>query len=109
MASTPDPLDQAFIRLENTLPARARASLHWLHGRRSRPVRIPLGILCIIGGLLWFLPVLGLELLPIGLLLIAHDVPWLRRPVSRFTMWLLDGYDWLQRLSRRRFARDRRP
>jgi hypothetical protein len=30
----------------------------------SRKVRIPLGVLFIAGGLLWFLPVLGVELLP---------------------------------------------
>jgi hypothetical protein len=50
--------------------------------------RLPLGLLFIIGGLLWFLPVLGFELLPIGLLLIVEDVPFLRKPVARFMIWL---------------------
>jgi hypothetical protein len=31
-------------------------------------LRLPLGILCIIAGFFWFLPVVGLELFPIGLL-----------------------------------------
>jgi hypothetical protein len=34
------------------------------------------------------LPVLGVELIPIGLLLIAQDVPPLREPVARMTLWL---------------------
>jgi hypothetical protein len=36
--------------------------------------------------------VVGLELLPIGLLLIAQDVP-MRRPVGVATLKLLDGVD----------------
>lgn len=35
-----------------------------------------------------FLPVLGFEFIPIGLLLIAQDVPFLRKPVGEFTLWL---------------------
>ena len=35
----------------------------------------------------WFLPVLGLWMLPFGLLLIAYDVPFLRKPVGYFTIW----------------------
>ena len=48
----------------------------------------PHGVLFILGGLLWFLPVVGIEMLPVGLLLIAQDVPFLRRPVGRFMIWL---------------------
>ena len=38
-------------------------------------------------GSLLILPVLGLWMLPLGLLLLAHDVPFLRKPVGRFTSW----------------------
>lgn len=89
----PDALDKAFTRLEGMLPPRPRRALVWLHGPNSRWLRIPLGILCIIAGLLWFLPVVGLEFLPIGLLLIAQDVPFMRRPVGVATMKLLDGVE----------------
>jgi hypothetical protein len=51
-------------------------------------VRLPLALLCIAASFFWFLPVLGLEFLPIGLLLLAIDVPFLRKPVARFTLWL---------------------
>lgn len=86
-----DPLEQAFTRLEAMLPGPLRRALIFLHHPEARVVRIPLGILCIIAGLLWFLPVVGLEFLPIGLLLLAQDVPFLRRPVGTATLKLLHG------------------
>lgn len=45
-------------------------------------LRLPLGLLLIAGGFLGFLPVLGFWMVPLGLLLIAIDVPALRAPVS---------------------------
>jgi hypothetical protein len=92
-----DPLNQAFERLERMLPRPLARALHWLHHPKSRYVRIPLGVLCIIGSFFWFLPVLGLELLPIGLLLIAQDIPFLHRPIGRMTLRLLDAVDALVR------------
>jgi hypothetical protein len=86
-----DPLNKAFDRLEHMLPAAPGRALHWLHAPESRYIRLPLGILCIIASFFWFLPVVGLEYLPIGLLLIAQDVPFLRDPVGRMTLRLLDG------------------
>lgn len=52
--------------------------------RRSSwfPVRFPIAVLMIAGGLLWFLPLLGLWMLPFGLLLLAVDLPVLREPIS---------------------------
>jgi hypothetical protein len=46
------------------------------------PVRFPLAVLLTLGGLLWFLPVLGIWMLPLGLLLLAVDLPMLRGPIS---------------------------
>jgi hypothetical protein len=45
-------------------------------------------ILLIIGGLLSFLPILGLWMVPLGALLLAQDIPFLRRPVGRALVWL---------------------
>jgi hypothetical protein len=53
---------------------------------RLRLVRVPIGILLFLGGFLWFLPVLGLWMLPLGLLLLALDLPMLRPPVSAATI-----------------------
>lgn len=71
--------------------------LHWLHGPRARPVRIPLGILLIIASFFWFLPVIGIELFPIGLLLLAHDVPALRRPAGNLMNRFLDLFERMRR------------
>ncbi|MFL5202902.1 MAG: hypothetical protein ACJ8B9_12530, partial [Microvirga sp.] len=50
-------------------------------------IRIPIGGLLVLGGVFSILPFLGIWMLPLGLLLIAHDVPFLRDPVARFTIW----------------------
>jgi len=81
-------LDQAFEGLEHEVPDRVSRAIRWLRDPRGRKVRLPLGVLFLVGGLLWFLPVVGLELVPIGLLLIAQDVPFLRKPVAKGTLWL---------------------
>jgi hypothetical protein len=42
-------------------------------------VRIPAGLLLIAGGVFAILPLLGLWMLPLGLVLLAEDIPPLRR------------------------------
>ncbi len=81
-------LDRAFEQLEEEVPDRVSRAIRWLRDPGARWIRIPLGALFILGGLLWFLPVLGIEMLPIGPLLIAQDVPFLRKPVGRAVLWL---------------------
>ncbi len=46
------------------------------------PIRFPLALLLIAGGLFSFLPILGIWMLPLGLLLLAVDLPVLRGPIS---------------------------
>jgi hypothetical protein len=99
-----DPLDEAYGRLSELLPNRLQPALRWLHSPRSRLVRIPLGVLCIIASFFWFLPVVGLEFFPIGLLLLAHDVPFLRWPAGRLTLWLIGLYERLRDWWRKRMA-----
>jgi hypothetical protein len=41
----------------------------------------------ILGGVFSILPVLGIWMLPVGVLLIAYDVRLLRRPVGSLTLW----------------------
>lgn len=45
-------------------------------------VRIPLAVLLILGGFLAVLPFFGLWMIPVGLLLLAVDVPRFRGPVA---------------------------
>jgi hypothetical protein len=53
-------------------------------------VRVPVGLLFLVGGVLGFLPVLGFWMIPIGLAILALDIPiaakayrWLRRQIIR--------------------------
>lgn len=46
------------------------------------PIRFPMALLMIAGGVFSFLPFLGIWMLPLGLLLLAVDLPVLRGPIS---------------------------
>jgi hypothetical protein len=63
-------------------PDRATRAIRWLRTPDSRRKRLALGVLFILGSFFWFLPVVGIEWLPIGRLLIAEDVPILCRPAA---------------------------
>ena len=53
----------------------------------SRLVRITLGILLVIGGLLGFLPVLGFWMVPLGLIVLSVDLAIVRRQRRRLAVW----------------------
>jgi len=57
--------------------------VNWLLRPSSRWARIPAGMLFMIGGVFAILPVLGLWMLPVGMVLLAEDVPLLRRLTDR--------------------------
>lgn len=96
-------LNHTFARIERRLPRRARRPFRWLRKPSSRWLRIPLGILFAIGGIFGFLPVLGLWMLPLGLLLLAQDVPFLRHPLLAILDWL--ERRWIRRKKLRRRKR----
>ena len=82
MSRQPD-FDDELQRLTQRVPAWARRAIK----SASRPDvvwRIPLAIGLMIGGLFGFLPVIGFWMLPLGLALLAIDLPFLRRPLARF-------------------------
>ncbi len=100
-------LDEAFDGLEREVPDRVARAIHWLRSPQSRKVRIPLAIVLIAVSFLGpILPVVGLEMLPIGLLLIAQDVPFLRKPVARAMLWAEHKYVAFK--ARRRAAKENR-
>src|SRR5580700_9015409 len=70
------------------LPNRMQAITRWLRKPASRWARLPAGILLIIGGCLAILPVFGLWMFPLGLMLLADDIPPLRRFRDRALDWL---------------------
>jgi hypothetical protein len=59
---------------------------HW-HLPKSKPIRIGIGILLVVGGLVGFLPVLGFWMIPLGLLVLSVDLPIVRRWRRQLTVW----------------------
>lgn len=53
-------------------------------------LRMGMGVLLVIGGLLGFLPILGFWMIPLGLAVLAVDLPPVRRWYRRMTVRL--GY-----------------
>lgn len=79
-------LDRQFRMLSRTVPVIGAPVNAVRPGGRASLLRLPVGGLLIAGGVFSFLPGLGLWMLPLGLMLIAVDVPFLRRPVSGLTI-----------------------
>jgi hypothetical protein len=80
-----DPRLEALI---GRLPSRLGGTVSYLLKPSSRWVRLPAGALLIVGGVLSFLPVLGIWMLPLGLALLAEDVPALRSSRSKVLDWI---------------------
>lgn len=76
-------LDRLVDRLKKKMPDRVARVIAWLVGPTAILVRLPLGLFLIAGGIFSFLPLLGIWMLPLGILLIAVDVPFVRRWVIR--------------------------
>jgi hypothetical protein len=93
--------DWRLERFINRLPKRIRSSIRFVRQPSGRWLRIPMGVLLTFGGLLGFLPVVGFWMLPIGLALLADDVPPLRSLRSRILDWVERRHpDWLGHGSR---------
>ena len=75
-------LNRQFDRLQKRIPEAAARLLERIRQPKARLIRIPLGILLVIGGIFSFLPVLGIWMLPLGLLLLAIDLVFLQGPVN---------------------------
>lgn len=54
---------------------------------QSRVGRIVIGVLLVIGGLFGFLPILGFWMIPLGLLVLSQDLPYVRRKRRRLAIW----------------------
>jgi hypothetical protein len=88
-------IDRHFAWFERKLPPKPAKFVRWLRKPSSRYARIPIGILLILGGIFSFLPVLGLWMLPLGLLLFAQDVPILQKPIAQMLGWV--ERKWIER------------
>lgn len=61
--------------------------MHRMKNHPSILVRYGVAVLFLIGGMLWFLPVLGLWMLPVGLVLLFARSPAYWRLRRRFVSW----------------------
>lgn len=84
---------------------RAGTGIGWIRAPATRIGRLLAGSVLIGCGAFGFLPVLGYWMIPLGLLLIAQDVPGLRRPVAGMMLRLERRW---RRWRRRRRAATRR-
>lgn len=92
-------LDRKIDQIADGLPESAGGFLRWLKSPSSRWVRIPIALLLIVGGVVGFLPVLGFWMIPLGLLFLAQDVPFLQRPILQALTWLERRWvQWKRRL-----------
>lgn len=98
-------LARQFAVIERRFPA-ARRPMGLLRRDGLWLLRIPLALLLIVGGIFSVLPFLGLWMLPLGLLLLAIDVPALRPGISAL---VIRARRWgTERLRAWRAWRDRR-
>jgi hypothetical protein len=86
MTGTPD-FDTERHKFSRRLPAWAASGMDKTLGA-SRWIRWPIAVLLFAGGLVGFLPILGFWMIPLGLILVAEDIPFLRPPLARMFAWL---------------------
>ncbi len=98
-------LNQAYEALAEILPAWLNRFLLRVRRPQARPLRLLAGSSLIAGSFLFILPFLGLEMLPLGLLLLAEDIPFLRKPVGSFILWCVAAYKTLRERWRRLLGR----
>ncbi len=81
-------LDEHLEMFERRLPENMRGLVRWLRKPGSGVVRIILGILLVICGLVGFLPILGFWMIPLGVLVLAIDLPFVRPPLIKLLDWV---------------------
>jgi hypothetical protein len=79
--------DQRLERLIDRLPRHLQSAVRWSRRPSSRWVRVPAGVFLIGASILGFLPILGFWMLPLGLVLLAEDLPPARWAIARLLDW----------------------
>ena len=81
-------LNRYFKMIDRRVPISVSQFIRWLRKPSSFAVRLVVALLLVLGGFFSFLPVLGLWMLPLGLLFIAQDVPLLQKPLVKALTWV---------------------
>ena len=87
MSASSTDFDTEAKRLETRLPGWACRFMRWVR-TSSFWVRMPFAVVLVTGGIFSFLPVLGIWMIPLGLVILAQDVPFLRPPLARLIGWI---------------------
>jgi Protein of unknown function (DUF3072) len=87
MVSTKAELNRYFEMITRRVPTKVSRFIRWLRRPSSFAARLVVAILFILGGIFSFLPVLGIWMLPLGLLLIAQDVHFMQKPLVKSLSW----------------------
>ena len=76
-------LEEELDRLQERLPHHASWLMQKVRSPSAVRYRIPVGVALTAGGIVGFLPILGFWMVPLGLAVIAQDVPVMRPPLAR--------------------------
>jgi hypothetical protein len=82
MTRIPD-FHEEMDRFQNHIPAWVGQNLNRLRGKRAIWVRVLTGVALISAWCFLPLPIVGIWMLPVGLALLANDIPMLRKPIAR--------------------------
>src|SRR6201987_6078632 len=104
MAATKAELNRYFEMIHRPVPIRVSQFIRWLRKPSSFAVRLVVALLLILGGFFSFLPVLGLWMLPLGLLFTAQDVPILQKPLVSALAWIEAKWERLKVAWQNRFS-----
>ena len=88
LKKTSEELDEHLALFEQRLPEKLRWIVRWLRKPGSAWIRVPLGLALILGGLVGFLPILGFWMVPLGFIVLARDIPFVRPPLIRLLDWV---------------------
>lgn len=94
--SSADDYEEKMQALIRKLPEWMQKTLSWLREPERKWIRIPAGILFMLGGCMAFLPVLGVWMIPVGILLLSEDIPFFRRLMEKALNWIQRKHpDWM--------------
>ena len=81
-------LDRIVDRYAAKMPRWMARFVAWIRKPELYWFRLLTGVLLVLFGLIGFLPILGFWMVPLGLLLLAQDVTFLRRPTVNAIYWI---------------------